>query len=68
MSQRIRARSKASVMTWWDANAELVDPQGQSPYVKTLVEGHATFVDRRTGAVAWRDPHPEVHRAPDAPA
>jgi DNA-binding CsgD family transcriptional regulator len=53
---------------WWDANAELVDSQNQPLYVKTLVDGHATFVDPNTGVVAWRDPHPEVHAAPDAPA
>ena len=45
-----------------------VDSQNQPLYVKTLVDGHATFVDPNTGVVAWRDPHPEVHAAPDAPA
>jgi len=37
-----------------------VDSQDQPLYVKTLVEGHATFVDPNTGVVAWRDPHVRV--------
>ncbi len=53
---------------WWEANTELLDSQDQPLYVKTLVEGHVTFVDPDTGEVAWRDPHPEVHSAPDASA
>ncbi len=53
---------------WWEANTELINSQEQPLYVKTLEEDHVTFVDPRTGVVAWRDPHPEVHAAPDVPA
>jgi len=53
---------------WWEAKAELVDSEDQPLFVKVLEEGHVAFVDACTGVVAWRDPQPEVHSAPDAPA